>query len=151
MRIAFDLDGTLIPMPGSAMRLERLGIVSRLLSAEPLREGTSELFDRLRANGHEIWIYTTSLRSTGRLKLWLKVAGAPVAEVINQSRHEEAVRRGHVPRSCSKYPPAFGIELLIDDLAGVELEGKRYGFSVLRIDPGDDAWCGKVIGRTSAG
>ena len=61
------------------------------------------------------------------------------------------MRLGEVPPGCSKYPPAFGIELLIDDSAGVELEGKRYGFAVLRIDPDDDAWCGKVIGRASAG
>ena len=89
MRIAFDLDGTLIPMPGSAVRVERAGVVARLISPESLREGTGELFRELRARGHEVCIYTTSLRAPTRLRLWLRAYAAPVALVINQARHEE--------------------------------------------------------------
>jgi hypothetical protein len=46
MRIAFDLDGTLIPAPGSAMRTEPLGLFARLISSEQLREHTPALRSR---------------------------------------------------------------------------------------------------------
>ena len=46
--------------------------------------------------------------------------------------------------ACSKYPPAFGIDLLVDDSAGVEIEGRRFGFSVVRVAPDDVDWVVKV-------
>ena len=41
---------------------------------------------------------------------------------------------------CSKYPPAFGIDLLIDDAEGVSIEGERFGFRVFRISGNDLSW-----------
>jgi hypothetical protein len=65
-------------------------------------------------------------------------------------RHAEAHRgrlrgEGGGPRSCSKYPPAFGIDLLIDDLEGVRCEGDRFGFRVLCVAPDDELWAEKVL------
>lgn len=45
---------------------------------------------------------------------------------------------------CSKYPPAFGIDLLVDDAQRVELEGHRLGSSVMRIKEDDERWCSRV-------
>jgi len=43
-----------------------------------------------------------------------------------------------------RYSPAFGIDLLVDDSAGVEIEGRRFGFSVVRVAPDDVDWVVKV-------
>ena len=48
MRIAFDLDETLIALPGSAMAVEPLGALSRIVSREPLRAGAPDLLRGLR-------------------------------------------------------------------------------------------------------
>jgi hypothetical protein len=139
MRIAFDLDGTLIPAPGSVMRTERLGLLARLISSERLREDAPGLFQELQQQGHEVWLYTTSLRGPNRLRLWFASIGVRLDGIVNQARHASAMKDKAI--HCSKYPPAFGIDLLIDDADGVRLEGERYGFSVLHIHKEDTSWC----------
>jgi hypothetical protein len=61
--------------------------------------------------------------------------------VVNQDRHERVVGR----RGPSKYPPAFGINLHIDDSAGVAEEGRRYGFDVVVVAPHDLDWAARVL------
>jgi len=140
MRIAFDLDRTLIPAPGSTMAVERLGVLARTVSREPIRAGAPRLLGALRGRGHEIWLYTTSYRSPARLRLWFAAFGVRLDGVVNQARHRAVVGQ----KSCSKYPPAFDIDLLVDDAEGVAMEGARHGFRVLRIDELDAAWCMRV-------
>jgi hypothetical protein len=140
MRIAFDLDRTLIPAPGSMMAVERLGVFARAVSRDSIRAGAPRLLGTLRDCGHEVWLYTTSYRSPLRLRLWFAAFGVRLDGIVNQARHEAVVGQ----RPCSKYPPAFGIDLLVDDSEGVVLEGARHGFGVLRIDELDAAWCSHV-------
>src|SRR5262245_10658668 len=140
MRIAFDLDGMLIPAPGSPMAVEPLGLLPRLVSGEKLRAGAPRLLAALHRGGHEIWLYTTSHRSPARLRAWFAAFGVRLTGVINQARHDAIVPRA-LP---SKYPPAFGIDLLVDDAEGVALEGRRHGFTVLHIVEHDAAWCSHV-------
>jgi hypothetical protein len=142
MRIAFDLDGTLIPAPGSAMRTEPLGLFARLISSEQLREHTPALLKGLRQQGHEIWLYTTSLRGPNHLRLWFASVGIRLDGIVNQARHAGMMNGKAV--ACSKYPPAFGIDLLVDDAEGVRLEGERHGFSVLHIHEEDASWCSRI-------
>jgi hypothetical protein len=142
MRIAFDLDGTLIPAPGSPMLVEPLRWLPRIISREPIRVGTPKLLRGLSKCGHEIWLYTTSLRNPARLRLWFGSFGVRLDGVINQTRHD-ALLSGKATAS-SKYPPAFGIDLLVDDSKGVEIEGRRFGFSVMQIEPDDIDWVAKV-------
>jgi hypothetical protein len=140
MRIAFDLDGMLIPGPGSPMAVEPLGLLPRLVSREPIRAGTARLLAALRGCGHEIWLYTTSYRSPARLRAWFAAFGVRLDGIINQTRHEAVVPHA----LSSKYPPAFGIDLLVDDSEGVALEGRRHGFAVLHVAEDDAAWCPRV-------
>jgi hypothetical protein len=142
MRIAFDLDGTLIPASGSPMQIERLGLFSRAISREPVRAGTPNLLSELRRRGHEVWIYTTSFRRPMRLQIWFASFGVRLDGIVNQARHLEISADRGIP--CSKYPPAFGIDLLIDDSVGVEMEGRRFGFSVLQIKEDNASWCALV-------
>ena len=147
MRIGFDLDRTLIPAPGSVMQLEPLGWAPRMISREPLRAGTPKLLLELRQRRHEIWLYTSSLQSAARLRLWFRAFGVRIDGIINQTRHDAVLLGSKL--GCSKYPPAFGIELLVDDSEGVATEGKRLGFAVLRIEEDDVGWCSRVVCRVA--
>lgn len=142
MRIAFDIDGTLTPLGKGQFRASPLPLPMRLFFREPLRDGTVALMRELQADGHDVWIYTSSLRSERYLYLWLLCAGIRLRGVVNGTAHANALRGRSI--SPSKFPPAFGIDLLVDDSAGVEVEGDRHGFRVVIIDPADLHWADKV-------
>ncbi len=139
MRIAFDLDDTLIPSLAAFPVEDSASHWLRPTFRERLRRGTVPLLRDLLAEGHEVWVYTTSMRSPLYLKLWFRAFGVRLSGVVNGQRHAEWERGGTRLR-CSKYPPAFGIDLLIDDSAGVEREGREHGFAVHRVDAADASW-----------
>jgi hypothetical protein len=143
MRIAFDLDGLLIPAPGSRMLAERLGLIACAISREPMRAGAPALMRSLRQQGHEVWIYTTSLRSPRRLRFWFACLGVRLHGVVNKEVHDQCICAAGI--ACSKYPPAFEIGLLIDDSEGVSMEGKYFGFSVLLISEDDRDWSSRIL------
>jgi hypothetical protein len=150
MRIAFDLDDTLIPCE-FAFPLEPRRLHAKLLALEPLRLGTVALLRRLREAACTPWVYTTSLRNPLTVHLLFLAHGVRLGGVVNQDRHVRRLRTGW-PRAneCSKYPPAFGIDLLVDNSEGVKEEGRRFGFRVLHVRPDDAAWTEKVravVGR----
>ena len=136
MRVAFDLDNTLIrnsfPFP---LAKARWPIVSKLLQTESLRLGVGELFSFCRQQRWEVWIYTTSYRSPFYIRKLLWTYGLRADGIINQAQHNK-----HVRVKSTKHPPTFGIDVLIDDSLGVQLEGQRFGFSVIQIDPENAAW-----------
>lgn len=139
MRIAFDLDGTLVPLSGGkeAVTLP----VLRTFFREHLRGGATQLLRRLVTDGHDVWIYTTSLRSTFYVRTWFRLMGVKLGGVVNKASHDAALAGSQpVLRSLSKYPPAFGIDLLVDDLPGVALEGRAHGFRVVVVGSGDCEW-----------
>jgi hypothetical protein len=145
MRIAFDLDTTLIEW-GDMFPLETTMPFAPLRPwfKEPLRRGTRQLMQTLQSQGHDLWIYTTSGRDAAYLRFWFLLLGIRIGGVVNYQRHEKLLRAGHCPK-CSKYPPAFGIDLLIDDSEGVFEEGSRHGFEVLLINPSDLNWAERVL------
>jgi hypothetical protein len=143
MRIAFDLDNTLIPCGNEFPTVRRFPRpLMDLCGWEPLREGTIELMKYLKSQGNEIWIYTTSLRNASSIKWLFLLYGIRIDGVVNQQIHNKKVRNGHI--YCSKYPPAFGIDVLIDDQEGVKQEAARYNFYMIWIKPGDANWVEEV-------
>ena len=92
MRIAFDLDDTLIPgrIPFDVEPLPRSWIRRRFCT-EPLRLGTVELFNDLWRLGHEVWIYTTSFRPPFTIKLLFRGYGTRVGKVINGDIHRRRI------------------------------------------------------------
>lgn len=140
MRIAFDLDNTLIRGEHDfALEIPKRRFWAWLLGKESLRAGIMELCEHCRAHGWEVWVYTTSYRSAWYIRRLFWLHGIRLAGVINQARHDREV----TVRS-TKYPPKFGIDLLIDDSEGVRLEAERYGFKMLVINPVDTNWVAKV-------
>jgi hypothetical protein len=144
MRIAFDLDDTLIPCAHD-FPVEKPTLLARLLSAAPLRRGAVELLRELRGRGCDLWVYTTSLRNPFSVWLTFRAYGIRLRGVVNHDRHVRHLQgRYPDPRQCSKYPPAFGVDLLVDDSEGVRQEGQRYRFRVLWLHPRDEGWAAKV-------
>jgi hypothetical protein len=140
MRIAFDLDGTLVPMfPGQFPARPAPGPWAWLFR-EPLRSNAPALLRALRADGHDLWIYTSSLRSPARIRGLFLAHGVRLDGVVEATRHA-----GVTGGRASKFPPAFGIDLLVDDAEGVALEGECHGFAVLLVSPGDEYWHLRVL------
>ena len=52
-----------------------------------------------------------------------------------------------VGSSPSKRPHAFGIDLHVDDSAGVGIGGDRHGFAVCVVDPTCDRWAEGGLAR----
>lgn len=152
MRIAFDVDETLIPY-GDEFATERSVPLPflQVWFPERLREGAAVLLRELTRQGWDVWIYTTSGRGEAYFRVWFALLGIRLGGVVNCDRHEKVVRdrQRNFPR-CSKYPPAFGIDLLVDNSDGVAMEGKRCGFAVLLVDPDDPGWADKVRGAVRA-
>ena len=141
MRIAFDLDNTLIRC-GYDFPLEqpRRRVWAKLLGGEPLREGVVAVAAYCRQREWEVWVYTTSYRGSWYIRKLFWLHGIRVAGAVNQPRHnQEGTAR------CTKHPPSFGIDLLLDDSEGVRLEGEKHGFKTMVIEPQDADWAQKVV------
>jgi hypothetical protein len=121
---------------------------SRVLGAfvsERLRRGSGTLLRGLVAERHDLWVYTTSLRPAWRIRLLFRSYGVPLAGVINQTVHDRLRPQDVVGAALpGKFPPAFGIDLLVDDSSGVAAEGQALGFRVLVVTPSQDGWADEV-------
>ncbi len=147
MRIAFDLDDTLIPTTTQfSVGSRKLGFPASLLFKEELRLGAPELLRKLSLE-HELWIYTTSLRKEAYVKAWFKLWGVKIAYVINQTKHKEAVSGNSMYSRFSKSPKFYDIDLLVDDLPGVEIECNQQGSNSVIVSPDDDEWAQKILSR----
>lgn len=140
MRISFDIDDTLVCGPSVPVE-QVLSRWRRWRYREGLRHGTQALMRALVKRRCQIWVYTTSYRSASYLHGWFKSFGVALGGVVNQYKHDEVVGR-HGP---SKYPPAFGIDLHVDDSEGVRLEGEQHGFAVVVVSPEDPDWTSRVV------
>lgn len=140
MRISFDIDDTLV-CSARVPAEQPLARWRRFWYSERLRAGTTELMRELIRMRCEVWFYTTSYRTPRYLTGWFRCLGVPIAGVVNQDLHDRVVGR----RGPSKYPPAFGIDLHVDDSEGVGMEGRQHGFAVVVVAPEDRDWVGRVL------
>ena len=145
-RISFDLDDTLVygrsNFPVESGRFP--GFICRWFG-DPLRRGARSLIQVLRGRGCSVWIYTSSLRTPFQIRLWLWFYGIKVDGVVNDDRHRRELAGRAFSRLPSKYPPAFGIDLHVDDSEGVRMEGELHSFRVVVVSPDDEEWTRKVL------
>lgn len=134
MRISFDLDDTLI-----------LSGRKSFFGFEYLREGTIALFRTLKKQNHEVYIYTTSLRSKIYIRFLFLQEGIWVDGIINKQVHDRKLKTNK--NLASKLPNHFGIHLHIDDSEGVKQEGSKHGFNVLVVLPTDIEWDKKIMNK----
>jgi hypothetical protein len=140
MRISFDIDDTLVCGPSVPVE-QFVAWWRRWRYPEPLRVGTRDLMRELICRRCEVWIYTTSYRSPRYLRGWFRSLGIRLGGVVNQDRHERVVGR----QGPSKYPPAFEIDLHIDDSEGVWEEGRLHHFPMVVVSPEDPAWVLRIL------
>lgn len=142
MKISFDLDD--ITIPGKkTFETETQTFVQRLFGIEKIRKGMIELFKELKSRKPSVGIFTTSFRSTTRIKLTFLLNGFSVDFVVNQKRHTEGL--GDRQNRPSKYPTIFGIDNYIDDSKGVEMEGEKYNFKTIIIDEKQPNWTTRFL------
>lgn len=150
MRISFDVDDTLV-CDASVPCEQPVPWWARAWFPERLRRGTRDLMHALQHRGCRIWIYTTSFRSPSYLRWWFRSFGVRLEGAVNQDVHNRRVKLPSGPHyPPSKYPPEFGIDLHVDDLEGVAIEGKRYHFEVLVVSPRDVEWTSRVLAAVDA-
>lgn len=142
MIISFDLDDLLIPGI-KTFKTEKRNFLQKLLGIEELRLGSVELFRELQKQGYSIYIYTTSFRSIAKIKLMFFSYQISVSKVINQNIHNKIMRDQRA--RTSKYPPAFGIQIHIDDSPGVKIEGNKYNFATIIVNENDITWRNTII------
>ncbi len=142
MDISFDLDSTLIPN-GNEFETEKRNRIAKLCGIEAIRKGSSILITDLQKEGHKVHIYTTSFRQKRNIRWTLKFHGIKVDRIVNQSENERVLKSQNI--NSSKYPPAFGFDLHVDDSKGVAIESERLNFKVVVIvEPSDKNWIEKV-------
>ena len=146
MKIAFDLDGTLVreahPFPLESK------VKNKSLSDEKMRLGVVSLWEQLKAAGHELWVYTFSYRAIDKIENLFHKYGLEITGAINYPIHEETLRTSHSDfGGYWKYPPLWGFDLLIDNMPEIAREGEEYGFEVLLLQEDDTAWVQKVLDR----
>jgi len=140
MRIAFDLDNTLIRGGHDfPHEIPHRRFWAKLIGGEQLRQGIRELAAHCRSQGWEVWVYTTSYRIAWAIRRLFWLYGISLDGIVNQHRHDREVQA-----RCTKHPPSFGIDLLIDDSEGVRIEAGRHGFRMLVVAPEDEQWVEKV-------
>ena len=145
MKISFDLDDTIFMSSGSAKTEKPLPFPINMVFKERLRYGTISLFNYIREQNIELWIYTTSFRSEKYIKNFFRCYGLKIDYVINGYRHMKEVQGNKLEVMPSKCPNRYHIDLHIDDEISVAQNGEIYGFKVLIIDRQDDEWDKKVI------
>lgn len=147
MTISFDLDDLLIN-GSKRFPTEKAGLLQKIMSRERIRKGTVTLFRDLMADGHQLCIYTTSLRSEPSICLMFWSYGIRLTGVYNKKSHDRHIK--HTGISSSKYPPMFGIDLHIDDAEGVGMEARRFGFRAVIITEHDISWTETVLREVEA-
>ncbi|EZH73551.1 hypothetical protein ATO12_16570 [Aquimarina atlantica] len=141
MNISFDLDSTLIPN-GNEFETEKRNGIAKLFGIEKIRKEANKLISDLQNQGHKIHIYTTSFRSKRKIRLTLGYYGIKVNRIVNQTENRRVLKSRNI--NSSKFPPAFGFDLHIDDLEGVRIESERFDFKAIIVRPTDKDWIEKI-------
>lgn len=141
MNISFDLDSTLIPYENE-FATEKRSFFAKIFGIENIRKGTPELISELQNQGHAIHIYTTSFRSRRKIRRTFRYYGIKVGKIINQKENQPILKSKQI--YASKYPPAFGFDIHVDDLKGVGIEAEKLNFKAIIIEPNDENWCTKI-------
>ena len=147
MKISFDLDDTLFVSPDNFKTERELRFPWNKIYKERLRLGTIELFQYIREQGIELWIYTTSFRSEGYIRGLFKHYGLKIDSVVNGERHAKEVQGSKGEAMPSKFPARYRIDLHIDDDISVAQNGRTYGFKVHIVGAQDDEWVEKIKGE----
>ena len=147
MRISFDLDETLTTSrlaeaePGQAWW-------GWFFFQEPLRRGTRNLLKNLRSQGHEVWIYTSSVRSVTTISWWFASYGITLDGIVNERLSRPALKAAAQEGIlASKYPPYFDIDIHIDDDPNLVRDLQGTSCIPILVDRNDLQWIAALMGK----
>lgn len=144
MIVSFDLDDTLFIDPNKYPAEKALRFPYKLIYKERLRFGSIELLSKIKENGIQLWIYTTSFRSEKYIYLLFSHYGIKIDKIINGERHQREVQSTKKEPMPSKYPSKYRISLHIDDDISVVQNGIRYGFRVFLLEQNNKNWVNDI-------
>lgn len=147
MRVSFDLDEVLFVNPATHSTERELPFPFRLIFKERLRAGAPELIRRMRREGFEVWIYTSSFRTAAYIRRFFKCYGVRLDGIVNGQRHQEEIQRNKKESMPTKLPNRYQISLHIDDESIVATYGRAYGFEVYQLFEEDAEWAQKIMER----
>ena len=145
MRVSFDLDEVLFVSPKTHKTEPPLPFPLRSLYKERLRLGTPDLLRTLRAQGYEVWIYTSSFRSERYIRSLFRFYGVRLDGIVNGYRHQQEVQRGRREILPQKLPNRYHISLHIDDETVICSCAGHYGFRAYQLNAEDDTWKEKIL------
>ena len=146
MRVSFDLDEVLFVSPKTHKTEPPLPFPLNKLYRERLRLGTPDLLRTLKAQGYEVWIYTSSFRSERYIRNLFRFYGVRLDGIVNGNRHLREVQRDSKTVLPQKLPSRYRISLHIDDEAVICTAAGQYGFRAYQLDTrDDDKWKEKII------
>lgn len=96
----------------------------------------------LKSQGHNVHIYTTSFRTNRKIRLTLNYYGIKVDRIVNQNKNRRELKNRNI--NSSKFPPAFGFDIHIDNSNGVGIESERNNFNAIIIEQTDKNWIEKI-------
>jgi hypothetical protein len=140
IRISFDLDDTLFVDAKQINAEPLLSFPYSLIYKERLRLGTPELMNKIREEGIEIWIYTTSYRTPRYIRNYFKHYKVKIDGIVNGDRHYREVQQNHNYILPSKLPNKYRIDLHIDDDISVKKNGEANGFRVYILKEENENW-----------
>ena len=141
MRISFDLDQTLLTFKNE-FPTEPQNLFQKVLRFEKLRLGTVGLMQQIQLQDHEVWIYTSSQRPKHYINELFLRHEIKLDGILNRKYHISGVALER--RALKKYPPAFDIDIHIDDSIGVMLDGEVFGFKTILVQPDEINWVKKI-------
>ena len=145
MRVSFDLDEVLFVSPKTHKTEPPLPFPLRSLYKERLRLGTPDLLRTLRAQGYEVWIYTSSFRSERYIRNLFRFYGVRLDGIVNGYRHQQEVQRGRREILPQKLPNRYHISLHVDDETVICSCAGHYGFRAYQLNAEDDTWKEKIL------
>ncbi len=150
MRISFDLDEVLFVRPDRYEVEPELRFPYNKLYPERLRKGTIKLIHDLQDQGFEVWVYTSSFRTSVYIKALFRHYGIKFDDIVNGYRHRDEVQGKREQPMPQKMPNFYRISLHIDDEEGVVKNAGMYGFRAMQVYDPDDEWAKKVMEKAQA-
>ena len=149
MRVSFDLDEVLFVDARTFETEDPLPFPLNRIFIERLRKGTVRLIHELQKQGFEVWIYTSSFRSTRYISTLFRNYGVRFDQIVNGPRHLQEVQGQKKDPLPQKLPTFYHIALHIDDEDAIHANGKAYGFKTFKVCEPDDEWVEKVLAEAN--
>jgi hypothetical protein len=136
MRIAIDLEGTLIP-ECAEFACERTNDLARRVLSVGLRRGAKALLRDLTRAGHTLTLYSSGKHTPGKLRLWCLLAGLPVHRIVTLSQTRKAARgTTHIVA----WPPLYDQDIVLDDNPRHIAVAQRAGVPGVLVANNSDDW-----------